>query len=236
MLVYTIKQTGAAMEPQRVYTELNRLLEEPRLRKLYQEVRSAFERKDPIAHNWEHVRRDILNAVTIGLEEGADMDIVMPAVILHDLGYVTHSHDPRQHPIHGARECYQYLGDWTPEQRDKISGCILKHKGKYPSFELPEPETLEEKVVCDADQVDKFGWVGFFQMIKVYVEYGSLMGIERYKSLAGLAEAITHLEGVSLYTRTGKQMAAQRSDPNFMEISKKLSRGLAVYEDWKEPL
>jgi len=74
------------MEPPKIYEELNRRLDEPRLGKLYRAVRSAFNDKNPIAHNWEHVRRDILNAVEIGLEEGADMDIVLPAIILHDLG------------------------------------------------------------------------------------------------------------------------------------------------------
>jgi hypothetical protein len=223
------------MESQRIYERLNRLLEEPRLRTLYQAVRSAFEEKDPIAHNWEHVRRDIVNAVRIGLEEGADMDVVMPAMILHDLGYITHSHDPRQHTLHGSRECFRFLEEWTAEEQEKISNCILKHKGKYPGFEQAEPQTLEEKVVCDADQVDKFGWVGFMQMMKVYVEYGYLMGIERYKTLAGLAEAMTHLKGVTLYTETGKRLAAARSDPDFMAISRKLSNGLTLYENWKEP-
>jgi len=223
------------MDRQKIYRELNRRLEEPRLRKLYQTVEAAFKEKDPIAHNWEHIRRDILNAVWIGLDEGADMEIVMPAMILHDLGYVTHSHDPKQHPVHGARECYRFLEEWTPEQREQISACILKHKGKYPGFEHAEPETLEEKVVCDADQVDKFGWVGFFQVIKVYVEYGSHMGIERYKTLTGLAEALTHQKRITLYTETGKRLAAERSDPNFMEISSKLAKELSFYEDWKEP-
>ncbi len=223
------------MEPEKIYAELNRLLEKPRLRKLYQAAEAAFKEKDPIAHNWEHVCRDVLNAVWIGLEEGADMNIVMPAMILHDLGYVTHSHDPRQHPLHGSRECYRFLGDWSPEERKKISACIQKHKGKYPGFDHPEPQTLEEKIVCDADQVDKFGWVGFTQMMKVYVEYGYLMGLERYKTLAGLAEAMTHLNTVTLYTETGKRLAAERCDPDFVEISRKLSNGLALYDNWKKP-
>ena len=223
------------MEPDKIYEELDRRLEEPRLQKLYQSVRSAFNEKNPIAHNWEHVRRDIVHALWIGLEEGADMDIVLPAMILHDLGYITHSHDPRQHPLHGSRECFRFLQDWSEEDQGKISACILKHKGKYPGFEHEQPETLEEKVVCDADQVDKFGWVGFMQMMKVYVEYGYLMGLQRYKTLAGLAEAMTHIESVSLYTETAKRLAAARSDPDFLEISRKLVEGLSLYENWKEP-
>lgn len=223
------------MEPERIYKELNRRLEEPRLRKLYQSVRSVYNETNPIAHNWEHIRRDILHAFWIGLEEGADMDIVLPAVILHDIGYITHPHDPRSHPVHGSRECFRFLGDWSGEEQEKISACILKHKGKYPEFEHEQPETLEEKVVCDADQVDKFGWVGFMQMMKVYVEYGYRMNIQKYKTLAGLAEALTHIQGVCLYTETAKRLAAARREPDFLEISRKLLEGLTLYENWKEP-
>ena len=71
--------------------------------------------------------------------------------------------------------------------------------------------------------------------MKVYVEYGYLMGLERYKTMAGLAEAMTHIEGVSLYTETGKRLAAARNDPDFLEISAKLSEGLTFYENWMEP-
>lgn len=222
------------MERQKIYAELNQLFEEPRLQKLYRVVESAFKEKDAIGHNWEHVRRDIVNIIEVGLEEGADMEIVMPAIILHDIGLVTHPHEPKKHPIHGARECYRFLDDWTPEQRERISSCILKHKAKYPGYEHTEPETLEERVVCDADQVDKFGWVGFMQSLKVYVEYGT-KGNERFKTLAGLAEALTHHDSITLYTETGKRLAAQLSDPDFNEVSMKLIKELSLSEDWKEP-
>ena len=222
------------MEIEGIYKELNRRLEEPRLRKLYRSVRTVYREADPIAHNWEHIRRDLLHALWIGLEEGADMGIVLPAAILHDLGYITHPHDPRNHPVHGSRECFRFLEDWSGEEQEKISACILKHKGKYPEFEHEQPETLEEKVVCDADQVDKFGWVGFMQMTKVYTEYGYRMNIQKYKTLAGLAEALTHIQGVCLYTETAKRLAAERREPDFLEISRKLLEGLTLYENWKE--
>lgn len=217
-----------------IYAELDRLLEEPRLRRLYRAAEKLFKRQDPLAHNWEHVRRDILNAVWIGAEEGSDPGLVLPAMILHDLGYVTHAHDPKQHTVHGARECHRFLQEWTPAQRELIAACILKHKGKYPGFQQPEPETIEEKVVCDADQLDKFGWVGFLQVIKVYVEYASAMGIERYKTLSGLAEALTHHRGISLYTQTARRLAAELSEPDFQEVSRKLTEELSFYEGWKE--
>lgn len=126
------------------------------------------------------------------------------------------------------------MEDWTLEQRKKVSGCILKHKGKYPGFTHQEPESIEDKIVYDADQIDKFGRVSFMQMIKVYVEYGLIVGNERYKTLAGLAGAMTHLAGITLYTETGKRLAAERRSVDVMEISRELTEDLFFYEHWKE--
>ncbi len=222
------------MKPNEIYAELNHLLLEPGVQELYQTVEAAFKAQDAIAHNWEHVRRDIVNSVEIGLQEGADMGIVIPAIILHDIGYVTHPHEPEQHPINGSRECCRFLDAWTPEQRTLISSCILKHKGKFPGFEHSEPETLEEKVVCDADQVDKFGWIGFIQVVKVFVEHGT-KGHDLYKTFPGMAGALTRRKSIMLYTETGKHLAAKRREPDFMDISEKLTRELYLYEEWKEP-
>lgn len=221
------------MDHQKIYNSLNRFLSQSKLRNLYLNVRKEFREQDAIGHNWDHVRRDILNAVYIGNKENADMDIVMPAIILHDIGYVTHSNDPFNHPLNGSRECIRFLDDWTQEQRRHISSCILKHKGKFPGFEYSEPETPEEKVVCDADQIDKFGWIGFLQMITVYVEYAE-HGNKQYKSLKGIAKAMNKKGSICMYTETGKQLAAARTEPDFASIAIKMEEDLDFYEDWKE--
>lgn len=221
------------MNTKHIYTALTKYLQEPRLRDLYRTVKSLFIEQDAIGHNWEHVRRDIINAVYIGLEENADMEIVMPAMILHDIGYVTHTQEPEQHPVHGSRECYRFLDAWTREQKDRISSCILKHKGKFPGFEHSEPETPEEQVVCDADQVDKFGWIGFMQMMKVYIEHAS-KGKEQFKTLTGLARGMKNQKAIRLYTKTGKRMAGERRDPDFSKIAETLETELVFYEGWEE--
>ena len=175
------------MNTYEVKTELNKLFQEKRILDLYETVKKMFIAKNPIGHNWEHIQRVISHAVYIGLAEKADMHIVIPAVILHDIGYLSHPGEPRNHPVYGAEECFPFLADWTVEQREQISSCILKHKGKFPGFKQGEPETLEEQVVCDADQLDKFGWIGFMQMVKVYMEYVA-EGDEKFKTMQGLVD------------------------------------------------
>jgi HD superfamily phosphodiesterase len=215
-----------------VYRTLDAKLAEERYRTLYARMRDDFAKTNNIAHNWEHVRRVIVNAVYIALQEDADMDIVLPSIILHDLGYATNPEEPKKHPQNGAEKCYDYLDAWQPADRDLISDCILKHKGNYPGYGV-EPESLEEKVVCDGDQVDKFGWVGFMQMVKVYVEYG-VRGHKQYSTLAGLAEAITHQQSIVLYTDTGKDFARRMQGPDTINVSEILTAELAPYENWKE--
>lgn len=221
------------MDKLKVYKDLTEYLREPRLGSLYRTVKRMFLEQDAIGHNWEHIRRDILNVVYIGRQERADMDIVLPAMILHDIGYVTHPLEPEFHPVHGSKECYRFLDSWTGEQRDIISSCILKHKGKFPGFEHSEPETLEERVVCDADQVDKFGWIGFLQMMRVYIEHAT-KGKEEYKTLAGLARGMKKQKAISLYTDTGKRMVSERLEPDFNLVAERLEAELLFYEGWGE--
>ncbi len=208
-------------------------MSEPRLRRLYQKVEQTFNERDTGTHDWEHVRRVIVNSIQVGLEERADMNIVMPAVILHDIGYATNPEEPQLHPMHGARECYRFLDEWSPADRDLIADCIRKHKAKWPGHTGAEPETLDEKVVCDSDQLDKFGWVGFLQVVRVYVEMG-IIGMERYKTIAGLVDGISHQESVEFYTETAKRLAAELADPDFCDVAKKVTDQLSLYEGWRE--
>lgn len=218
-----------------VYATLNTMLEQPRFKTLYQKVRDEFESQGSLGHGWEHVRRVTVNAAWIGGEEKADLDIVMPAIILHDIGYVTNPDEPRNHPEHGARECRRYLDDWSEAQRERIALCIRKHKAAYPGFSGLEPETLEEQVVCDADQLDKFGWVGMTQMVRVYTEYG-IKGMNRYKRLPGIVEGLRHLSEIRLYTVTGKRIAAQRAEPDHLNTARLLEEELSLSEGWQEPV
>ena len=221
------------MTAENTYQIANTLLSEPRMERLYHTARELFRPMDRAAHNWEHVERVILNSVAVGVPENADMSIVMAATILHDLGYVTNPEDPPNHPINGAERCYEHLGEWTPADRDAIAQCIMKHKGAYPGYSF-FPETLEERVVCDADQLDKFGWVGFIQMVKVYVEHGS-KGRAPYHTLAGIAEGMTHLDAIEFYTRTARDLAADRTEPDTQAVAAAFRNELRFYEEWNRP-
>jgi hypothetical protein len=55
-----------------------------------------------------------------------------------------------------ATECY------GKPYKARIADCIKSHKGKYPGFDF-EPESLEARVVHNADIIEKTGWIGVLQ-------------------------------------------------------------------------
>ncbi len=220
------------MDNDEVYRILKNLLAEPRLGKLYSTLRTQYQGLR-ISHNWEHIMRVTLNAVVLGTEEGADLSLIIPAALLHDIGFITNPTEPKKHNEYGATACRSYLTAWSESEQKKISDIILKHKGKYPGYTAYEPSSLEEKVLCDADQIDKFGWVGLLQVIKVYVEYGSL-GYKNFDTLRGLAEGIEEATHIELYTDAAKKRAEALKEPSYHEIAKAVLAELSFYEGWQD--
>lgn len=220
------------MEDQQVYTILEEILKEPRLARLYETMKAKYQGLK-ISHNWEHIMRVALNAIVIGTEEGADLSTVITAALLHDIGFISHPTEPKKHNEYGARECFLYLNEWTDKETKVISDIILKHKGKYPGYTAYEPSTLEEKVLCDADQVDKFGWIGLMQVVKVYAEYGTI-GYKNYDTMHGLADGIEEASHIELYTNSAKRMAEKLKNPSYHEVSQAILKELGFYEGWRK--
>lgn len=219
------------MNNNEAYITLKNLLAEPKLEKLYSTIKTKYQGLK-ISHNWEHIMRVTLNAVVLGTKEGANLGLVIPAALLHDIGFITNPTEPKKHNEYGAIACYSYLTEWNESEQKKISDIILKHKGKYPGYTAYEPSSLEEKVLCDADQIDKLGWIGLLQVIKVYAEYGSL-GYKNFDTLRGLAEGLEEAAHIELYTDAAREKAESLREPSYHEISSAVLAELSFYEGWK---
>ncbi|MBI4128274.1 MAG: HD domain-containing protein [Parcubacteria group bacterium] len=175
------------------------LRKDEKFRRVYEGVRKDFVVADLGAHNWEHIYRDILNAIVVGESERADMKIVLPAITLHDIGFL-YGATGRTHAAIGAEKLPAYLHKIRIAYPEKtvmhIAACILTHKG---SMHDEKPETLEAKVVADADLLDKFGPIGVYQYIRTWTEFKK--GI---KETLGRKKVILNLH---LETKTGKRLA-----------------------------
>jgi len=112
------------------------------------------------SHDWDHTLRVFMLCMHIGPAEGADPFVLQIASYLHDVarpiqdsskGLVCHAEK-------GAAIASGLLKDFSlrPEKRSNIIHCIRAHRFRGDN----RPETLEAKVLFDADKLDSIGAVG----------------------------------------------------------------------------
>lgn len=185
--------------------ELQKKLEEyiasdQRYHAVFAHTKRRFEEATNLtAHNWPHTYRDTLNAIVIGEAEKANMAIVLPAITIHDIGFL-YGAEGANHGDVGADKVAEFLEEagahYSEEQISKIAGCIRTHKG---SIHGKHPEGLEAKVVADADLLEKFGSFGVYQTIRTYTEFNWPID----KAIARGDDILT----VTLETPTGQRLA-----------------------------
>lgn len=122
------------------------------------------------AHDISHVQRVVNTAKKLAVEEGADLSIVLPAAYLHDCFTYPKEHPNRkQSSIIAAKKAVAFLEsiDYPQQYHDAIAHAIEAH-----SFSANiRPNTLEAKVVQDADRLDALGAIGVTRCIQVSTEF-----------------------------------------------------------------
>ena len=115
------------------------------------------------AHDMQHVRRVLYNAIEIAKgEDNVDMDVLLTAALLHDVGRADEKADPgADHAVTGGERAYRLLTE-TPElafSRDfseHVRQCIRTHRFRRND----PPASIEAKILFDADKLDVCGVVG----------------------------------------------------------------------------
>jgi len=174
------------------------------------------------SHDLSHIVRVWRNAVRIaGTEPKCDMEVLLAATILHDCVPVEKSSPDR--PIASrlaaakAREIVVPLG-WPPSRMDGLTHAIETH-----SFAAGlVPETLEAKILQDADKLDAIGALGVARCFHVGGRMGGALyhpedpGAEarplddRHFALDHFAAKLFKVADGFL-TEEGKRMAAART-------------------------
>lgn len=178
------------------------------------------------SHDWEHTRRVVGLSRTIGAAEGADMEVVIAAAFLHDIGrnHQDGSNGKVCHAQKGAQMAEELLKDFdfSPDRKKNILHCVAAHRFRRP----PEPSTLEAKVVFDADKLDAIGAVGVARAYLFAGELGAKLhnpdidvetAAAYSKDDTGFREYRVKLRLIKdrMLTPTGKKMAEARH--RFME-------------------
>jgi len=120
-------------------------------------------------HDLLHVKRVVKNALFLAEEEGADAEVVEAAAWLHDLGRPFESETGECHAVESARIARELLA--SHPKRDAIVHCIECHRFSRG----PEPDTLEGKILQDADRLDALGAVGIARIFAFGGQHGRPM-------------------------------------------------------------
>jgi uncharacterized protein len=136
-------------------------------------ARSWYSKDDPV-HGFDHVVRVYRMADCLAQSEGADLEIVRAAALLHDAegsdtaggdeGRVDHHHASAKF----ARKVLQAEG-WPEERIAAVQHCIRAHRFRDNS---EQPQTLEAKILFDADKLDVLGAIGIVRTIAFDVVVG----------------------------------------------------------------
>ncbi|MCL2789769.1 MAG: HD domain-containing protein [Desulfobulbus sp.] len=112
------------------------------------------------SHGPDHSERVLRTALHIGERMAAQLDILAPAALLHDIGRREESLSQGRvcHARRGAELAVPLLGDlgYGAEAIEAICHCIHSHRFRS----AVRPATLEAKILYDADKLDSIGAVG----------------------------------------------------------------------------
>jgi uncharacterized protein len=180
------------------------------------QARAWYASADPV-HDFNHILRVLALAERVGRAEGADLDILRAAVLLHDAsgatpgrrspegsdgeengGRATHHEASAEF----AREVLRGEG-WPDDRLEAVLHCIRAHRFRG----MEAPRSLEARILFDCDKLDVLGAIGVARVVA-------------YAALAG--EPLTG-EPSEKFRTTGEKESGEPHTP-YHEFLFKLSR------------
>lgn len=159
--------------------------------------------KDDI-HGFSHTERVYELCLQIGRELGANMFILKLSALLHDIGRIKEksSTSKENHAELSTKMASEFLNTKNfeiPESdKNNIIHCIRAHSFSNNTV----PETLEAKILSDADKLDALGAVGLYRTIGFSL-----------KKKGGIPQVIEHLENKILKLK----------DLIYLDVSRKIA-------------
>lgn len=135
-----------------------------------EQARAWYPDYDPV-HGFDHILRVLRMAERLAQAEGGDLEIVRAAVLLHDAsGAETGGEKRSEHQYHSAEFAKKILEaeGWPPERIAAVQHCIRAHRFRGDEA----PQTLEAKILFDADKLDVIGAFGVARTIAYDVVMG----------------------------------------------------------------
>lgn len=168
--------------------------------------------------DWDHTLRAVEYGKILAKEEGGDPEIILTALVLHDIGWSLVDFDDflmspifekqdtqsvQDHMIQGASVVRRILNDlnYPPDKKELVLRIIAYHDRPEAIGSMPE---VEATLVFEADRLDRYRGES----------------LERYRKMFGPDYQKKELEflvqGAEIWfrTSTGKRMVRELLDPN----------------------
>ncbi len=126
------------------------------------------------SHDLEHTFRVLKLALKIAKTEPlCNIDVLKLSAILHDIARVKEDTDNSRridHAILGAEMAAKILKELSFDDRtiESVKHCIRAHRFRGSE----RPETLEAKILSDADKIDAIGAIGVARAFMIAGEWG----------------------------------------------------------------
>ena len=157
------------------------------------------------AHTLDHIKR--VYALSMQIADGLSISsrVVQAAALLHDVGRPKESETGVSHSILSGEMSESLLQDlgYSETEIEQIIDAIQTHRFS----EGIEPNSLEGKILSDADKLDAIGTVGIYRAIaQAEVKGRGMSGFLHHAD-----EKLLKLKDL-MYTDKGKQLAIERHE------------------------
>lgn len=124
---------------------------------------TSFLEDEPSSHDMSHINRVEALCMEIREKEGGDPLVLRLAALLHDVGVIKEHEEGGDHAEYSAEIASEFLGKAAVPEKviEEVAYCIRTHRfsGGH------RPETVEARILQDADRLDALGAVGIFRAV-----------------------------------------------------------------------
>jgi len=173
------------------------------------------------AHDRLHVYRVLYSALDIAKDHALDKEVLIASALLHDIARdAQYKNSAVDHAAAGAVMAQRFLVSigWPQAKADHVRACIATHRFRNDN----PPESIEAKIIYDADKLDVIGTLGVARTLMYNAEVnepiycvdgsGQVLDGSGDESPSFFREYFYKLKNVHgrLYTRRAREIAEMR--------------------------